>query len=281
MSNELALTFEAMQVRMVIIDGAPWWVLVDVCHILEHSNPSMAAKALDDDEKMTLSIVEGQGGPGIAPTNTIISEPGLYKLLQRSNKPQAKRFDRWNRHEVLPEIRKTGSYHGALPTLTEFGHLLDTKLEPVHRGMAQMRDEIAEVKGNVVFLSKRVDDMAPRHNFTKNTQRIWICVVVEHNSGKCPCCRKVKIIHDGRKIEGVAQDDHFNGRERNTPQDGWLVCVGCNLKLRDNAEYKEGAKPHFRVFQDNLMLMFGTARKQSARKHSKTAHDKKQLNLFN
>jgi hypothetical protein len=68
------------------------------------SNPSEAIRGLDDDEKSTLRISEG------GPERNIINEPGLYSLIIRSNKPEAKKFKRWITHEVLPSIRKTGQY---------------------------------------------------------------------------------------------------------------------------------------------------------------------------
>jgi anti-repressor protein len=111
MSNVTPFEFEGQNIRIIDRDGEPWWALVDVCRGTGHSNPSMAAKILDDDEKYTLSLAEGVekvAGTGVQQL-MIISEPGLYKLLARSDKPEAKRFDRWNRHEVLPPIRKTGS----------------------------------------------------------------------------------------------------------------------------------------------------------------------------
>jgi anti-repressor protein len=97
-------------------DGNVWFVLVDMCRVLELANPRDVASRLDDDEKDNVGSTDGiQSGPG-NPNLTIVSEPGLYKLIATSRKPGAKRFDRWVRHEVLPQIRKTGSY-GALPTI--------------------------------------------------------------------------------------------------------------------------------------------------------------------
>lgn len=106
--NNLALSFEQHEVRLVMISGEPWWVLADVCTVLEIEQATRVAERLDDDEK-GVTTVHTLGGPQ---QTLIVSEPGLYKLLMTSRKPQAKRFDRWVRHEVLPEIRRTGSYHG-------------------------------------------------------------------------------------------------------------------------------------------------------------------------
>ena len=99
------------QVRTLNIDGEPWFVVVDVCRALEIANVSDAIKRLDEDEKMTLDSTEGHSGQrGGAQSMNVVNEPGLYTLVLGSRKPEAKTFKRWITHEVLPAIRKTGSY---------------------------------------------------------------------------------------------------------------------------------------------------------------------------
>lgn len=102
--------------RIIDRDGEPWFVLVDVCRELGIINPSDAASRLDDDEKMTLGVTEGQNGTRGGPRMiTIISESGLYSLVLKSTKPDAKKFKKWITSEVLPSIRKTGGYRGKIP----------------------------------------------------------------------------------------------------------------------------------------------------------------------
>ncbi len=91
------------QVRTLVIDGEPWFVLTDVCNALELSNPSKVAERLDDDERSKSDL--GRQGE----TN-IINESGLYNVIFRSDKAEARDFRRWVTHEVLPAIRRTGSY---------------------------------------------------------------------------------------------------------------------------------------------------------------------------
>lgn len=108
MSNALQVfNYKAKEVRTTIIDGEVWFVAKDVCDILELSNAREAISVLDEDEKNTVRISDGTSGN---PNMNVINEPGLYALILRSNKPEAKQFSRWMRHEVLPSIRKTGSY---------------------------------------------------------------------------------------------------------------------------------------------------------------------------
>ncbi|MFT9381102.1 BRO family protein [Gluconobacter sp. P5B12] len=89
--------------------GDAWFSAPDACRILEIANVTNALRVLDEDEK-GLHTMKTLGGEQQV---NCVSEPGLYKLISRSRKPEAKRFDRWVRHDVLPEIRKTGGYKSA------------------------------------------------------------------------------------------------------------------------------------------------------------------------
>ena len=97
--------------RTVEKDGEAWFVAKDVCDILKIANARDALKSLDDDEKMTVSQTYSHSGQrGGAQFMTFVNEPGMYKLIFRSKKPEAKQFTRWVTHEVLPSIRKSGMY---------------------------------------------------------------------------------------------------------------------------------------------------------------------------
>lgn len=98
--------FSGSEVRTIEVNGEPWWVLKDVCTVLELSSPHKVAERLEDDEKGR-SLIPTLGGEQ---ETTIISESGLYSVILRSDKPQAKPFRKWVTSEVLPTIRKTGSY---------------------------------------------------------------------------------------------------------------------------------------------------------------------------
>lgn len=94
----------AQSVRVVLIADEPWFVAADVADVLALGNAHSSLALLDDDER-TLHTVEGGHRSMI-----VVSEPGLYSLILRSRKPEAKAFKRWVTHEVLPAIRRTGSY---------------------------------------------------------------------------------------------------------------------------------------------------------------------------
>lgn len=109
--NDLQIfNYGAVPVRTLVKDGELWWVLADVCQVLGLLNPTVVANRLDDDEKeilkTKLDLVLDIPNRGL----TIINESGLYKVILRSDKPEAKKFTRWVTHEVLPAIHKTGSY---------------------------------------------------------------------------------------------------------------------------------------------------------------------------
>lgn len=92
------------KIRMVEEKGEPWFVLADLCKVLELSNPSMVAKKLDKDERAKSDL-------GLQERNvTLVNESGMYAVILRSDKPQAKPFRKWVTSEVLPSIRKTGNY---------------------------------------------------------------------------------------------------------------------------------------------------------------------------
>lgn len=113
MSTIIPFSFKAHAVRVVFMQGEPWFVPTDVCEVLEIVHHRDAAARLDEDERGSV-VVDTLGGP----QETIaVSESGLYNLIFTSRKSEAKRFRKWVTGEVLPAIRKTGSY--ALPTSKE------------------------------------------------------------------------------------------------------------------------------------------------------------------
>lgn len=94
--NELQIfNYKGNDVRTVEKGGSTWWVLKDVCKILELQNPSSVSDRLDDDERAKFDL----GRQGQA---NIINESGLYNVILRSEKPEAKNFKLWLTHEVLP-----------------------------------------------------------------------------------------------------------------------------------------------------------------------------------
>lgn len=92
------------QIRMVMVDDEPMFCLIDVCRALEIKNATDVAKRLDEDELTRLNL------GGRAGESNFITESGLYAVILRSDKPNAKKFRKWVTSEVLPSIRKHGAY---------------------------------------------------------------------------------------------------------------------------------------------------------------------------
>lgn len=98
--------FQSEEVRTISIGNSPWFVARDICNILSLSNISMALERIPDTHK-GINQIDTLGG---VQQMAIVSEPGLYRLIIRSDKPQAEPFMEWITGEVLPAIRKTGQY---------------------------------------------------------------------------------------------------------------------------------------------------------------------------
>jgi len=113
-SSVLALDFNSKPVRMIMIKGEPWWVASDICRVLKIGNTSLAvngrpgrpSEGLDDDEKGIATVNTLKGDQEMLVVNLF----GVFQLILKSRKPDAKHFKRWLTHEVIPEIQRTGSY---------------------------------------------------------------------------------------------------------------------------------------------------------------------------
>lgn len=106
MTALVPLHFDSFDVRMVMLDGVPWWVLADVCSILDIKNHRHAASRLEDYQK-GVAISDSLGG---RQEMLIVNEAGIYALTMSSRKAEAKAFARWLFTEVLPSIRQHGQY---------------------------------------------------------------------------------------------------------------------------------------------------------------------------
>lgn len=187
MTQLVPFFFNGLDVRVTDRDGNPWFVLADVCRVLGLSNPSQAASTLDDDEKYTLTNSEGIASAQVQTLN-IISESGLYSLVLRSRKQEARAFKRWITSEVIPSIRKTGRYgadpnailndpnalRGLLANYSERVIALEGRnavLEP----KAQALDRIATAHGSLCITdAAKVLQLQPRELFNYLHRSRWI-----------------------------------------------------------------------------------------------------------
>lgn len=154
MHELLPFSNEDFSVRVVLIDGEPWWVAKDVCDALGLTNVSQAMAYLDEDEKTSVQGGVISNDPRLTSANVwLISEAGLYSLILRSRKPEAKTFKRWVTHDIIPSVRKTGSYSVA-PALTGKELLAAAVLE-AQATLAAREERILELESAVEVLEPK------------------------------------------------------------------------------------------------------------------------------
>lgn len=143
--NEIQLfTDGEFNMRTAVVDGEPLFCLVDVCKVLDIQNPSKVAQRLDDDERTKLEL--GRQGE----TN-FITESGLYAVILRSDKPNAKSFRRWVTSEVLPSIRKTGSYNKPLTTLEQ--------IQLLAQGNTELSERVDRLENDMPLYGCEIDEV--------------------------------------------------------------------------------------------------------------------------
>ncbi|MBB3039418.1 BRO family protein [Hoyosella altamirensis] len=206
-SQIVPFQYEGAQVRTVVIDGEPWFVLADLCRVLDIANPSNVAARLDQTGINTLRLTEGNRGN---PNVTIINEPNMYEVVIRSDKPEAITFRRWLTREVLPEIRKTGSYGApalqgpqlVAAALLEANKMLTAKDEQI----AQLTEKAAEdaPKVNYVELYVAASDLLKLRTVAANTnvgeewlrdllvEKGWIYVETDSRWSNSKGCKEVR-----------------------------------------------------------------------------------------
>ena len=157
MNNEIQkFDFKGSSLRTLTDEaGEPWFVAKDVCDILGMSNPSMAVTALDKDEVAQIDPKDYLGSENRSnQAVNIVSEPGLYKLIMRSRKPEAHEFQRWVTHEVLPQIRRTGGYIPATDADDDMT-ILAKAVMIGQRTMEAQKRKIAEQQTRIVELEPK------------------------------------------------------------------------------------------------------------------------------
>lgn len=164
--NEIQVfNYQNNEVRTVELNGEPWFVLRDVCQVLGISNHKMTAQRLEDDE---VSLADLTDSIGRQQETTIINESGLYNVILRSDKPEAKPFRKWVTSEVLPSIRKTGGYIAGQEQLSP-QELMAKALLVAQKTLADREARISELTvQNQVMLPKAeyFDELVDRNLLT-------------------------------------------------------------------------------------------------------------------
>ncbi len=147
MSIEL-FNYGSDELRTTVIDGEPWFVLADLCRVLDLTTPTRVAERIDPAGVSQTHISSG----GQRRSVTIVNEPGMYEVVIRSDKPEAVVFRRWITAEVLPALRKTGTYSTA-PALTDD--------ELIHQALSISATRVAA-------LTERVAELEPKAELAEN-----------------------------------------------------------------------------------------------------------------
>ena len=141
MNNIQIFKYENNDVRTVELNGEPWFALKDVCAVLGISNHKMTVQRLDADEVILTDLTDSMGRQQ---ETTVINESGLYNVILRSDKPEAKPFRKWVTSEVLPSIRKNGGYIAGQEQLTP-SELMAKALLVANKTLAERDARISEL----------------------------------------------------------------------------------------------------------------------------------------
>lgn len=142
-------------VRVVTINGEPWFVAKDVCAVLGIANSRMAVARVDADGVSTADVIDSLGRTQAA---SVVNESGLYDLVLESRAPQARSFRRWITAEVIPSIRRTGSYSVAstapvLPSPRELAALVIAEADRADAAEARVAELAPKAAAHDTYLS--------------------------------------------------------------------------------------------------------------------------------
>lgn len=180
------------QVRTVVIDDEPWFVGKDVAAALGYSNPRKALNDHVDGEDKGVTKCDTLGG---AQEMTIINESGLYSLILSSKLPTAKKFKHWVTSEVIPALRKTGSYN--VPKLTD--------MEKMAYGLIAAQKLLEEKNNTIAQQEQVIGELKPKADYTD-----------------------MILQHDGLvSISQIAKDYGMSGREMNSTLHNMRIIYKC------------------------------------------------------
>lgn len=165
MSNIQVFNYQSHEVRTVEQDGEPWFVLKDVCKVLGLTTPARVAERLDSDEVSLTHLIDSMGRQQ---ETTVINESGLYNVILRSDKPEAKPFRKWVTSEVLPSIRKSGGYIAGQDQLTP-EELMAKALQVANKTLAEREARISALTVQNTIMAPKAeyfDELVDRNTLT-------------------------------------------------------------------------------------------------------------------
>ena len=163
MNNIQEFLYENSPIRMIESNGETWWVLKDICKLLSIENHKNITKRLEEDEVGTFELPHPQSKEKKLEM-LCVNESGLYSVILRSDKPEAKAFRRWITHEVLPEIHRTGGYNAISAEILE-----DSSLTAASKTIFMYLCRCAKGKSEfVISRSKVLNDLKMGTDMYKN-----------------------------------------------------------------------------------------------------------------
>jgi prophage antirepressor-like protein len=165
MNNIQIFKYENNDVRTVEMNDEPWFVLKDVCGVLGLSNHKVTAQRLDRDEVSQTYLTDSIGRKQ---ETTVINESGLYSVILRSDKPEAKPFRKWVTSEVLPSIRKNGGYIAGQEQMTP-EELMAKALLVANKTLAERDARISELTVQNTIMQPKAeyfDELISRNTLT-------------------------------------------------------------------------------------------------------------------
>lgn len=190
-------------VRSILIDGKPWFLLTDLARVLAYSRASDAKKNLRDSQVGTAdSRTAHDLGFSSGSVPTVVNESGLYRLMMRSSQPNAEAFQVWIEDEVLPSIRKTGSYSLVPQTYAQALRAHADAVEAAEEAQKELEAAQPKIETYDTWLSSEaieITDYAKRIDFTPPTKLTAVL----------------------RELGVLRKDKTHKGRYRNLPTKDW------------------------------------------------------------
>lgn len=219
--------FDNQQVRMLLIDSEPYWVGRDVCTALGISKYRDALVQLDGDERVSMTV-DTPGGPQVM---VCVSEAGLYALMLITRDPRVKPFRRWITHEVIPAIRKVGSYQAMKAMPKNYAEALRELANEVEgRALAEAKVAELEPKGEAYD-----DLMSSEGSFS------WQAAADQLGMGRTTLLRRLRVVGviQGNKLPYARYLHHFNvvPRTRFHPHTGEKICYSVTEVLPSGLDF--------------------------------------------
>ena len=216
--NELQIfnNAEFGQVRVVMIEDKPWFVGKDIAVALEYVKPENAIANHVDNEDKTTTLIQGTGS-NYKSKAVIINESGVYSLVFGSKLPTAKKFKRWVTSEVLPSIRKTGSYCMEQNPMTQI-EILQGAINLI----AKQEKALAEHDNRIGVLEKNMADIKEIEGLKLDNWRLHIRPIINKIAANYPL------------LEGMDERKDIYQSVWHEIYDRLEAEMRCNLKIRLN-----------------------------------------------